>query len=68
MNYTNWSDKQWEAYETAEVWIPVTVLESLILAAQAHSLGIQPGKHQMELWQCKAKTALALIDKKMEVI
>ena len=67
-NNINWSETQWKAYENAEVWIKVTLLEKLILAAEAHQWNTSVSKLQKQCWKDNAKTALALIDKKKEAI
>ncbi len=68
MSGNNWTEDQWKAYENAEVWIRVALLEKLILAAEAHSLGMEVSKLQKQCWKDNAKMALALIDKKVEEI
>ncbi len=62
MNGTKWTDAQWKAYETAKILIPVTVLESLILAAEAHSLGVKVSSEQKRRWKNDARNAMVLVD------
>lgn len=71
MNSDNWTENQWETYETAKVLIPVTLLENLILAANAHHLGVKVSSGQKRYWRDQARDALTLVDKviaKVEVI
>ena len=63
MNNTKWSEKQWKAYEKAKVSIPVVMLESLIIAAEAHSLGMAVSKTQKGRWQRMAKDATRELDR-----
>ena len=57
INNNNWTDKQWDAYEKAKVPITVIMLESLILAAEAHSLGMEISKTQKGSWHNMAREA-----------
>ncbi len=68
MDATQWTEEQWEAYEEAEVWIPVILLGKLILAAEAHLLGATVSEAQKKCWKNNAGTALVLLDEIMEVI
>ncbi len=71
MSGNNWTEEQWKSYEGSSVWIKVTLLESLILATNAHHLGVKVSTEQKQRWRSKAREALALVDKvvaKVEVI
>ena len=63
MNGTNWTEEQWKAYEDASVWIPLPLLESLILASQAHYLGIKVSSDQKRRWRDAGIKAMKCVDK-----
>ena len=66
MDATQWTNEQWDIYEKVNVWIPVTLLEKLILATEAHLLGMKISKEQKKCWKDNANTALTLLEQKIE--
>ena len=67
MDATQWTNEQWDIYEAVNVWVPVTLLEKLILATEAHSLlGMRISEEQKKSWKDNAKTALTLLEQKIE--
>ena len=66
MDATQWTEEQWDIYEAVNVWIPVTLLEKMILATEAHLLGMRISEEQKKSWKANADTALILLEQKID--